>query len=87
MSNSKNYNRPGWNKFCDSLYTEAHSALRTWRLSGSPRQEPICDYKNRTRARFKSAMRFIKKIEETLRREALAQKLIEQNSVDFWKIH
>ena len=85
MSNSKNYNRPGWNEFCDSLYKEAHSALRTWRLNGSPRQGPICNYKNGTRARFKSAMRFIKKNEETLRMEALAQKLTEQNSVEFWK--
>jgi hypothetical protein len=55
-------------------------------LAIKPRQGPMFLYKNRTRARFKSAMRYIKRHEDNLRRESLAKKLLRNNNnKDFWK--
>ena len=53
--------------------------------SGSPRQGMLFDMKNRTKARFKRAMRFIKNNEDTLKKDSLARKLLSKNDKEFWK--
>ena len=40
---------------------------------------------NRTKARFKGAMRFIKNNEDTLKKDSLARKLLSKNDKEFWK--
>ena len=41
--------------------------------------------KNRTKARFKAALKFIKKNENTLKKEGLAKHLANKNYIGFWK--
>ena len=47
-----------------------------WKNAGSPRQGPLSDMKNRAKARFKDAMRFIRSNEDALRKESLAKKTV-----------
>ena len=44
--------------------------------TGSPRQGMLFDMKNRAKARFKGAMKFIRNNEDILRKELLAKKLV-----------
>ena len=53
--------------------------------SGSHRQGMLFDMKNRTKARFKRAMRFIKNNEDTLKKDSLARKLLSKTDKEFWK--
>ena len=48
-------------------------------------QGMLFDMKNRTKARFKGAMRFIKNNEDTLKKDSLARKLLSKNDKEFWK--
>ena len=41
--------------------------------------------KNRAKARFKGAMRFIRSHEDSLRKDSLAKKLLCKNAKEFWK--
>ena len=41
--------------------------------------------KNRAKARFKGAMRFIRSNEDSLRKDSLANKLLCKNDKEFWK--
>ena len=45
----------------------------------------LFDMKNRTKARFKGAMRFIRYNEDTLKKDSLARKLLSKNDKEFWK--
>ena len=56
-----------------------------WKNAGSPMQGPLSDMKNRAKARFKGAMRFIRSNEDALRKESLAKKLLYKNDKAFWK--
>ena len=50
--------------------------LYRWKDSGSPRQGELFDMKNRAKARFKGAMRFIRSHEDSLRKDSLAKKTV-----------
>ena len=65
----------------------AHHGMRNriHHHSRSPRQGMLFDMKNRTKARFKGAMRFIKNNEDTLKKDSLAGKLLSKNDKEFWK--
>ena len=45
----------------------------------------LFDMNNRTKARFKGALRFIKNNEDTLKKDSLARKLLSKNDKEFWK--
>lgn len=79
------YIRPGWNEFVAEQYGEARQAFRLWLDAGRPRQGVLLELKKRTNARFKYALRFIKKNENTMRADSLARKLQVNNLTDFWK--
>ena len=49
------------------------------------RQDMLFDMNNRTKARFKGALRFIKNNEDTLKKVSLARKLLSKNDKEFWK--
>ena len=55
-----------------------------WINAGKPRQGPIHDQHMKCKSRFKYALRFIKKNENMLRKEALAKKLADLNPKAFW---
>ena len=81
----KNHNRPGWAEYCSDLYDNAREVYLEWLANGKPRNGQLFGLKNRTRARFKGALRFIKSHENALRKESLAKKMLNKSSKDFWK--
>ena len=55
-----------------------------WLANGKPRQGPIYEIHTKTKLRVTYAIRFIKKNETQLRREALAKKFSNSNNCEFW---
>ena len=70
------FKRPGWTAFELDLYDMSRDVYFPWKDSGSPRQGELFDMKNRAKARFKGAMRFIRSHEDSLRKDSLAKKLL-----------
>ena len=62
--------RPGWNTYVAEFYAEACEATKFWAMAGKPRQGPIFEYKKSTNAKYKYAIRFIKKNEQCLRADS-----------------
>ena len=56
-----------------------------WINNGKPRNGAISHEYTRSKARFKYALRYIRKNETILRKESLAKKMSKLNSNDFWK--
>ena len=57
--------KPGWNKYVADHQEAAKAAHRTWVIAGRPRQRPDLEHKKRTNARYKYAVRFIGKHENS----------------------
>ena len=72
------------NDLC-AIYMEANDAFRRWVLAGKPRHGPVCEHKVRANARFKYAVRFIKRNEQTMRANSMVKKLQINNVYEFWK--
>ena len=77
--------KPGWNDHVQELHLEARNAFNIWATAGKERHGPLFEKKKRTNADFKSALRFIKRNENTMRSDSLARKLHKNNVNDFWK--
>ena len=67
------------------LHTAARDAFKLWAESGRPRQGSLFEHKQATNAKYKYAVRFIKKNEDTLRADSLARKLHNNSCYDFLK--
>ena len=78
-------NRPGWSDYVAELYDYSRELRKLWLDNGKPRQGFISHEFHRSKAKFKYALRYIKRNENTLRKEALAKKLSDLNVNDFWK--
>lgn len=66
----------------EELHTEARRSFKAWVLSGRKRHGPLFKHK-RMSANFKYALRFIKRNEDTLRSNSLANKLQSNSVQDF----
>ncbi|ELU11326.1 hypothetical protein CAPTEDRAFT_210610 [Capitella teleta] len=77
--------RPGWNMHVNELHGLARDAYVEWKQSGSSRQGHLFELMKATRARFKYALRFIKRNESAMRADSLAMKLTCNNDREFWK--
>ena len=67
------------------LYAEAKEAFQSWVLAGKVRHGPEFEQRKKTNAKFKYAIRYIKKNEQMMRANSMARKL-QQNDVNaFWK--
>ena len=77
--------RPGWNDYAADFHNAARESFLLWRNSGKPRHGYIFDLMTRTRARFKYALKGLKRKEDTLRRDALANKLLKYPPEKLWK--
>ena len=77
--------RPGWNKYVAELHADASRAFRKWSESGKIKSGLLFEEKKKTNANFKYALRFIKRQENTMRADALANKLQNNSTTDFWK--
>ena len=82
--NNASFNRPGWNDHVAKLHHSAREAFKLWRCNGKPRYGYMFDLMKTTRMRFKYALRELKHNENSLRRDALASKMI-ANPRSFWK--
>ena len=51
-----------------------------WRINGSPRQGTIADIMRRTRAKYHYAIRYLKCMSKTLKKQAMARAISENNS-------
>ncbi len=80
-----NHNKPGWAEYVSECYQIAKNARSVWLRNNKPCQGPIFDMYKNTNAKCKYAIRFIKRNENHLRKEALAKKLAEGNVTEFWK--
>ena len=76
---------PGWNQYLSEPYNESRQAYILWSSYNKPRSGPVHEIMKRTRTRFKYAQRLVGKNEETLRANALANKLNSGNVKCFWK--
>ena len=83
--NNKYVHRPGWNDYVSDLYESSRETRSIWLAHGKPRQGPIFQLHTKTKMRGNYAIRFIKRNENQLRREALAKKLGNSNKDEFWK--
>ena len=83
-SNCKTRNLPGWNEFASEQYDMSRETYALWKNAGSPRQGLLFEMKNRAKARFKGAMGYTRRNEDSLRKESLAKKLLCKNDKAFW---
>ena len=77
--------KPGWRDHVEALHVEARNAFKKWAVAGKSRHGPLFEDKKRINARFKCALRYIKRNENTMRADSLARKLQNNNVNDFWK--
>ena len=77
--------KPGWKDQVEELHAEARNAFKEWAESGKSRHGPLFENKKCTNARFKNALRYIKRNENMMRSDSLARKLQKNNFNDFWK--
>ena len=81
---SKHQNQPGWSDYVADLYQFSRETYKLWQDNGKPRQGPINSIYTQSKRRFKYALRYIKKHENNLRREAIAKKYSEKNPKALW---
>ena len=56
-----------------------------WRINGSPRQGTIADIMRRTRAKYHYAIRYVKRMSKTLKKQAMGRAISENNSRALWQ--
>ena len=84
----KPYNcRPGFNEHVKELHDIARKRFVAWREANRPRNPDNPFFKEMTssRARFKLALRYIKRHENQLRQDAIANALCNEGDGSFWK--
>ena len=84
-SDRHRFNKPGWSDYVSDLYDFSRETYRIWLDNGKPRQGMIHDVYQQSRRRFKHALRFIKRHENELRKEAIAKKYCDNNPRAMWK--
>ena len=79
--------RPGFNEHVKELHDIARKRFVAWREAGKPRDanNPFFREMNCSRAKFKLALRFIKRQENQLRRNAIAEAMCDDSEGNFWK--
>ena len=83
---SKNYHTvPGWNEYAKDNHAVARDAFWLWNLYGRPNQGQLYHSIRSSRAQFKYALKYAKRIEETAKADALAKDLGGQKFDEFWK--
>ena len=76
---------PGWNDIVSDKHRIARDAYIAWVAAGKPRFGPEHWLMTRTRARFKSALRFCKQHEDTVRANLFASSLTDKDYNKFWR--
>ena len=78
--------RPGFNEHVKELHNIARKRFVAWKNANKPRDtnNPIFKEMTQSRARFKLALRFIKRHENQLRQDAIANAMCEDSDGKFW---
>ena len=79
--------RPGFNEHVKELHDIARKRFVAWREADKPRDtnNPFFREMNSARAKFKLALRYIKRHENQLRQDAIANALCDDSEGNFWK--
>ena len=85
LTSAISHNVPALNSHVRDLYEESRHAFLFWRQNDSPRNGRFADTMRRKRAIFKAALRRCRANENSLRAEALANKLLSKNNKSFWR--
>jgi hypothetical protein len=75
----------GWNEVVEPVRNEAMFWHGIWMDNGRPRQGIIADIRRRTRAKYKHAVKALKREQDTQISQKMATSLQSQNKRDFWK--
>ena len=76
---------PGWNEYVKDRHAVARDAFWLWNLYGRPNHGHLYHSMRSSRAQFKYALEYAKRIEETAKADALAKDLGGQKFDEFWK--
>ena len=88
VKKSKNFDcRPGFNEHVKELHEIARKRFLAWKDADKPRDtnNPFFREMTVSRAKFKLALRFIKRFENKLRQDAIADAMCEESEGNFWK--
>lgn len=59
LKNKKRNTRPGWSEYVAEYHAEAREDTKSCVMAGRPRQEPECEHKKLTNAKYKYGIGFI----------------------------
>ena len=76
---------PGWNEHVERRKQTSQFWHFIWKECGSPPQGDIAQIIRSTRSKYHYAIRYVKKNEEMLRKNAMAKSISKNNSRDLWK--
>ena len=76
---------PGWNEYVKDCHAVARDAFWLWNLYGRPNHGHLYHNMRSSRAQFKYALKYAKRIEETAKADALAKDLGGHKFDEFWK--
>ena len=76
---------PGWNEHVERHKQTSQFWHFIWKECGSPPQGEIAQIMRSTRSKYHYAIRYVKKNEEIMRKNAMAKSISENNSRDLWK--
>ena len=77
--------QPGWSDYVADYYNASREAFLVWVANGKPKHGYQFDTMKIARARFKYALRFVKRNEQSLKCDAIAKKFSSTNPQSFWK--
>ena len=75
----------GWNDYVKTAHSDVRKTFLSWQSNSKPRFGPTFDIMNSSRARFKQCLLLWKTNEDRARGNALANKLLLNDNVRFWK--
>ena len=78
-------NKPGLADYVPDLYKDYRDIGIMWCNAGRPRQGQIFELYRQSKSRCKYAIRYIKRHENSLRKDSLARKLVEKKPRELWK--
>ena len=76
---------PGWTQYVQESHAASIAAFRDWRRGGRPKSGRLLDNKKECHRKYKLAVRWAKRNQQNVQQSKLAEKLINNNSKDFWK--
>ena len=75
---------PGWSEFVDKHHKHSIICYHAWKTNGCPATGQLYDQMKLSHEEYKRAVHYVKKNEDNIRKEKLANKLFSNNSKSFW---